>query len=261
MDWKAHYDEGFEQGRLSAGAGQLEQARTRELLERFLPAAPARIYDVGGGPGVYASWLTEGGYEVHLLDPVELHVEQASARSIASATVGDARDLPFDDDSADVVLMLGPLYHLSECSDRLAALEEARRVCRPGGTIAAAAISRYASTLDGLHNGWLGSPDFRKIVDRDLAEGQHRNPTADPRWFATAYFHRPEDLREEVEAAGLSLKLLAGIEGPGWKLPDLDQRWADADARAQVLEAARLLESEPSVLGYSAHLLAVASPR
>lgn len=118
--------------------------------------------------------------------------------------------------------------------------------------------ARYASTIDGLSHGWLGDPGFQTIVRSDLEHGQHRNPSRDPRWFTTAYFHRPEDLRGEIEAAGLDLTALVGVEGPGWRLYDLDERWSDPVRRQQLLDAARWVEAEPSLLGYSAHLLAVA---
>ena len=76
-------------------------------------------------------------------------------------------------------------------------------------------------------------------------------------YFTTAYFHRPEELRREVEHAGLDVEGLYGIEGPGWILPDLADRWKDPARRAILLETARALESEPSVIGCSAHLLVV----
>src|SRR5258705_11702666 len=75
----AYYARGLERDRLASGPGALEFARTQALLERYLPAPPAEVADVGGGPGRYAVWLAERGYRVHLIDPVPLHVEQARA--------------------------------------------------------------------------------------------------------------------------------------------------------------------------------------
>src|SRR5262249_39568553 len=160
---------------------------------RFLPAPPAVVADVGGGPGLYACWLADLGYEVHLYDPVPLHVAQAEAASkarpthpLAGCAVGDARAVGRPDESADAVRLLGPLYHLTERADRLAALREARRVLRPRGTLVAAAISRFASALDGLRAGFLDDPAFAAIVSRDLADGQHRNSAGHPAYFTTA---------------------------------------------------------------------------
>ena len=76
--------------------------------------------------------------------------------------------------------MLGPPYHLTERADRVRALAEARRALYPGGVVAAAAISRYASTLDGLFRGLLREPGFDAVVERDVTDGQHPTPTTSP---------------------------------------------------------------------------------
>ena len=128
-------------------------------------------------------------------------------RGSVTASLGEPADLPFADASFDAVLLLGPLYHLTARTDRLRALTEAVRVVRPGGPVLAAAISRFASLLDGVTTGMLRQPAFRAIVERDVADGQHRNPTNEPRWFTTAYFHHPRDLAEEARA-GLSPHLM-----------------------------------------------------
>jgi hypothetical protein len=120
---------------------------------------------------------------------------------------------------------------------------------------AAAAISRFASVLDGLVSGWLGDPAFDAIVERDLADGQHRNPTNRPQWFTTAFFHHPDDLRGELADAGLEFEALFGIEGPGWLLWE---RWDEPRGRENILRVARAVEQEQSLIGASAHLLVVA---
>jgi len=258
------YHRAPEEDRLEQGAFALEGLRTRELIERHARRPPATVVDVGGAAGVYALWLADAGYTVHLVDPVPRLVAEAERRSagrprpLASCRVGDARALDFPDQSADMVLLLGPLYHLTEAVDRAGALREVRRVLKPGGRLFAAAISRWASALDGLAHDLYQDPRFAAIVERDLREGQHRNPTEQLDYFTTAYFHRPDELRAEVVAAGLILDGLYGIEGPGWLLSDVTARLADPRRRADLLRVARLLESEPWVLGISAHLLMVA---
>jgi ubiquinone/menaquinone biosynthesis C-methylase UbiE len=254
-----YYGRGEELGRLE-GSFRLEFARTQELLTRCLPDPPAVVLDVGGGPGVYAAWLAERGYEVHLLDPVELHVRQAREASdrIASAERGDARALPYADGTADAVLLLGPLYHLQEHADRRRALEEARRVLRPGGVLAAAAISRFASTIDGLRRGLLLAPVFEQGVERSLREGRHENPERVPERFTTAYFHLPGELEGEVRTAGFEDVAVLAIEGVGEFVPEVGEWLDDPVRRGVLLRAIERVEVEPSLLGASPHLLAVA---
>ena len=243
--------------------GRLERVRTQELLARYLPPAPASVLDIGGGPGAYAIWLARRGYAVHLLDPVELHVAQARDASgrapdaaLATAEVGDARALPAADGSADAVLLLGPLYHL-DAEDRHRALREARRVLRRGGVVAAAAISFFAPTIDGIRNAKLDEPGFEAIIEHDLVAGHHLNPDRNPGWFTTAYFHRPEQLAAEVQAAGFALDALLAIEGVGHYLAEPDAWLDDPVRREALLRAIRRVESEPALLGASPHLLAV----
>jgi SAM-dependent methyltransferase len=261
MEVREHYGAGIERDRLGAGVGRLEAERTLELLARWLPPAPAVVLDVGGGAGRHALPLAALGFHVHLVDPVPLHVQQAAEASaaaehpLASVAAGEARDLAFPDASADAVLLLGPLYHLTDAGDRLSALREARRVVRPGGVIVAAGISRWASTLDGFRRGFLRDAEFARIVADDVATGVHHNPTRHPDWFTTAYFHRPDELAGEVRAAGFAVDGPVAVEGLAGLAPDIEAMLDDPEVRARVLEALRRTEREPALIGVSSHFL------
>lgn len=253
----AHYALGMEDARLRPGGRlRLEFIRTLELLERLLPPAPARVLDVGGGTAVYAVPLCERGYAVHLIDAMPMHVERAAEvareRGLAglTAAVGDARSLTDVGSGYDAVLLLGPLYHLTERADRVQALTEAVRVARPGAVVAAVAISRYASLLDGLERRILTEPVFRGIVERDLVDGQHRNPEGDrhPEYFTTAFFHLPDELVAEAVDAGLTDVELYSVEGPGWIVESID------DLEGQLF-AARATEREPALMAATSHFL------
>lgn len=261
LQW--YYERDREHERLTRGVGQLEFERSKELILRHLPPSPAAILDLGGGTGPYSFWLSGLGYSVHLIDAMPLHIERARelGRRFESHSVtfeaGDARRLRQQDFSFDAALLLGPLYHLTEHADRLRALAEVGRVLQPGAPLFAAGISRFASALDGLFGDLHQDPQFRRIVRQDLATGEHVNPTRRPSYFTDSYFHRPKELEEELLQAGFDDVSVLAVEGPAALLQNFDDHWTDPDRRRLLMETVRALESEPSVLGVSSHLLAV----
>ena len=249
-----YYRRGGETDRLSAGTGRLEYLRTWDILTRILPPAPARIADVGGATGVYAGPLAAAGYQVTVVDPLPEHVAAAGALPGVTAVAGDARELPLPDSSADGVLMLGPLYHLTDRDDRLRAWREAVRATRPGGVVAGAVISRFASLCDGFAKGYFAEPGFAGIVAGALADGVHRNRDAHRRWFTTAYFHHPAEPAAEAAEAGLTGVRTLAVEGPAWMSAHLSGLLDDPEL---VLTMLRRVEEEPSLFGSSSHLLTV----
>ena len=265
-EFLSYYESFDEANRLKRGAGLLEIARMRELIQRFLPPPPTVVLDVGGGPGAYSCWLAQLGHEVHLIDPVEKHVKQAQeacdsqpAHPLASIALGDARSLMRKDDSADVVLLMGPLYHLTSREQRLAALREAHRVLKPGGLIFAKAINRFAPLLDGLENGTIDDPAFLRILLSDLETGQHRGHPESGQYFTTAFLHLPEELESEVRDAGFRSLGLYAVQGPGAMTIDLENRLSDPNKRKLLLDLVRSVEQEETLLGLSAHFVVVAT--
>lgn len=258
-----HYrTQASESTRLRSGRAAIEFDRQKEILTRVLPKPPGRILDIGGGPGSYSLWLAGRGYEVHLLDPVELHVQQAARRASRAGLeidtrIGDARSLPYPSKFADAVLLMGPLYHLVRAPDRRRALREALRVLRPGGVLAAVGISRFTSLLDGSWQGYIRDPAFRRIVRRDLRSGQHRNPKRVPAYFTTAFFAHPDELRAEAVESGFSSTELIGSEGFLWWVPDILRYWQNARLRSFLLETTRKIEREPMFVGLGPHFMVI----
>lgn len=259
------YYSGFdEQTRLSDNWGQIEFLRSQNIISRYLKKTSSVILDVGGAAGRYSCWLAKEGHEVHLIDPVPLHIQQAQAASdaqpetpLVSCNVGDARQLEFDDEIADVVLLLGPLYHLVESEDRNRCLSEAYRVLKRGGHLFAVGISRFASTIDGLDSGYFLDPAFRKIMRDDLESGQHRNPTKHPAYFMDTFFHHPDELRAEVAGSGFEIAGLFAVEGISYLMKDFDKNWDIEDNREFLLEIIGKIEEEASLIGASPHIMCV----
>jgi SAM-dependent methyltransferase len=232
-------DRADEDDRLAASAlGELEFTRTTELIARYLPLPPATALDVGGGSGRYAAWLADLGYSVHLVEPVPLHVQQARARAAAGPTfdvsVGHAGELPAQDASQDAVLLLGPLYHLPDPAERVQAWAESRRVLKADGVVFGVCINQFAGLLDSLRH---------EFVDTGFGR--------------VGYLHPSGQLADEARAAGLQVEAVFGVEGPGCLVTDLNERWLDPAMRETILEAAREVEAEPSLIGASHHTLVV----
>jgi SAM-dependent methyltransferase len=259
---ETHYSTRWDEAaRLSSTVkGRLEQARLYDFLGQWFPPASARVADIGGGPGVHAGWLRKQGYDVVLLDPVQRHVDQAVAAGI-SAQLGDARRLPWPNESFDAVLLAGPLYHLPDASDRRLALREALRVLRLGGVVAAVAINRAANLIGStLANTLLARQD---IVRDILDTGQ----SADNDRMAHCYYHRESELRSELINAGLRPVNIFGLTGPGgwltvmidahFKSQPYSDRLAEHDPLDTALECSRLADQMPELVAASSLFLAV----
>ncbi|MFD8261929.1 class I SAM-dependent methyltransferase [Streptomyces griseoluteus] len=257
---KRFYTETFnEADRLVTTAdGQLEMVRTQELLRRHLPHQSARVLDVGGGPGAHARWLLDDGHAVHLVDPIEHHITQAR-RTGATVELGDARQLSAEDASYDVVLVLGPLYHLLERRERDQALAEAYRVTKPGGLFAAAGINRFASLFEHTAFAHLHHEPVQQSIAGVLSSQIHDGK----RSFTAAYFHEPAQLQGEVDEAGFVDVVVHGVEGPAWSMLAAIERHTgesvvDSPVFASALTAARMAEPYPELLAASSHLLVCA---
>jgi ubiquinone/menaquinone biosynthesis C-methylase UbiE len=259
---RQHYDLGHETNRLTGLS--LERLRTESILFRNLPQCPSVILDIGGGDGVYAFPLAAKGYEVHLVDPIELHVQQAidknksASATLKSIQAGDARKLNFEDQSADVVLYLGPLYHLQLKADRMQALKEAYRVLKKGGLFVSAHISKFTSLIDGIQWNHFEDPNFVKIVDEDLNSGCHHNPANHPAYFTEAFFQHPLEAKSENALTGFSHANLVSIEGPIWMIRDLDKQLSDPKKLELILSYLEKVERDETIVGASSHYAIVA---
>lgn len=256
----AGYNCGVEKGRLHRGLGLIEFARTKEILLEELPPPPAVIYDIGGAYGEYAFFLAEKGYEVHLFDLAEEHIriarENDKADVLMDAAVADARSIPREDASADAILLFGPLYHIVEHEEREKCLAECCRLLKPGGKLFTANITCFATALKYTEcYDWrpvLDDDDAYRMIEATVRTGLHRGNE-----IGLVYFHRPEELRDEVAAAGFTEVELRGVIGPGWIVRNLDEIWPDPVKREAILRIIRLLEREESLMGFSTHFLSI----
>ena len=264
-DVLAKYNAGIEKGRLHKDLGLIEFERTKEILCEMLPPPPAVLYDIGGGYGEYAFWLTSLGYEVHLFDLSEKNIEMAhemeaeTGLTLAAAELADAREINRPNASADAILLFGPLYHIIEREERALCLKECRRLLKPNGLLFTANITCFARLLH-----YVSIYDKNPIID-DIAifaamEKTVKTGINTPLSTSTmghAYFHRPNELKEELEASGFADVDLRGVIGPCWMITNLDEAWPDPVKREAIMRVVRLLEKEESMMGFSTHFLSI----
>ena len=253
----------METDRLGQHVFQLEKIRTQEIILRYL-RSQMHIADIGGATGAYSFWLHDMGHRVHLLDAAEFHIDTAKKVSItenkrlASISLGDARQLPYDDAQFDLVLLFGPLYHLQEKEDRVKSIAEAKRVLKKDGVLLAATITRYASLFDGFWQGFIDDPAFEHILKQDLEDGNHFNPVNHPMYFTDAHFHTHREIKEEFTGGGFYTVNTIAIEGFGWLTPNFMERWNDEDSRNKMLRYVKQTENDPIMIGISAHVMTIA---
>jgi len=260
---KEYYAQDIEAHRLDSEYFKLEGIRTKEIIERYLTKGKLEVLDVGGGAGFYSFWLQGKGHQVTLLDLTPRNIELAQMHSEASGVklkatkVGDAVNLPFPDDQFDAVLLLGPLYHLTERHERVKAIAEAKRVLKPGGILLAAVISRYASVFDGFQRDLVFDNQFFKLMTDDIYAGVHRNETNKLDYFTTAYFHTPAEIQSEVIDSGLTFEKLIAIESFGWIVRKFQEKMTDPSYMDRLLSTIRLLEENQDLMAMSLHIMAV----
>ena len=230
----------------------------RALAEHLLPA-PAAVADIGGGVGRYAVELARQGYEVTLIDIAQRCLDFARARAgeagvaLAGVVRSDARDLSgFADGSFDVVLLMGPLYHLQDSADRLAAAREARRVLKPGGKVIATFITRFCIFVYAAVHEQDMIVTQREIGETALATGALHQPEGSA--FPPAWLARPEEVGPLMAEGGFRQTDLLTCEPLIFERED-GINAAEDELHSTWIDLLYRLCREPSILGAGAHLL------
>ncbi len=204
----ASYENYNEEDRLTTDqARRVEFLTTIRVLEQWLPSN-GRMLDCAAGTGIYSFHYAERGYDVTATDITPRHIDYIKRRldgkpfSISTA-VQDATDLSrFADESFDVVLCMGPFYHLIEKSMREKCMAECRRVAKTGGLVVVSYISRFyvMAYVAASNNAYLDSQLIKQITDTGVV--LHDDPMC---FWTDNYFATPDEMEASVHEAGLSI--------------------------------------------------------
>ena len=237
-----------------------EYAVTMQVFADYLPQPPATVLDIGGGPGRYAIALAQQGYAVTLLDLSHNNLAFARAKAqeadveLAGYMCGNALDLSvFPSERFDVVLLMGPLYHLLTEEERHTAICEARRVLRRGGVLCAAFITRYAPLHDAAKREPASVVEHAEESQRILDTGVLVHSWGG---FTDAYFAHPLEVKPLLETHGFQTLNLIAVEGiVGWIEEAVNATSGEVwDAWVRVNYR---IGKDPCVHGAAAHLLYV----
>lgn len=254
------YNNASEETRLDKGMGIFEFERIKSLIEKYIPSSHSIIIDVGGGTGKYSEWLAEKGHQVHLIEPVPKHIKLAQNRANKlknkfSVQLGESRKLDFKNNFADLIILHGPLYHLQKKEDRDLTICEAKRVLNNNGIILAFAINYTASTLVGLLNGLIHKNSFFEMCREELTSGIHNPPDDFPWLLAEAYYHKPEQLKEEFINQELTHINTYAVEGMAWLDKEYFANMMNDKKKKTLLELIKITENDSYLLPFSPHMM------
>jgi SAM-dependent methyltransferase len=163
----SNYDE---EGRLLSKHGSVEFLTTLRYIEKYLQPG-MRILEIGAATGRYSHTLARKGYRVDAVELVQHNIEifKENTQPGEDVTIqqGNAKDLSFlSDETYDVTLLLGPMYHLFTVEEQLLALEEALRVTKKGGILMTAYCGNDATMVQYCFGrGMLREEKYRNLVD------------------------------------------------------------------------------------------------
>jgi SAM-dependent methyltransferase len=237
---------------------QLEYDLTWRFLDAYLPPA-GEILEIGAGTGRYTLGLIQRGYTVTAVDLSEAilkecqkNLAETGLQEKAKLIIGDARYLRHvPKKEFDAVLMMGPLYHLVEESDRQLALQEAYKRIRPGGVIFSAFISRLG-ILGEILKFMPESIEDKEQVGAVLTRGRDREDW--PKGGFRAYFARVEEVIPLHEGVGFETIKLVGVE-PCISSDDESYNVLKGERRSLWLDLFYEISGEPSIVGASQHML------
>lgn len=245
-----HYNKHPEDKRLLRRHGIVEFETTMHHLHRFLQPGQF-ILDIGAGTGRYTSALMAEGYQVKAVELVRRNIEVFLKREPSADVVqGDARNMAFlPSASADVTLLLGPLYHLIGDEEKLKALNEAKRVTKPGGLIFVAYLMNEYSILSYCFD----EERINDLLARGVVDQQYHVQVQEGELYD---YVRLEDIDRLNEKAGLERVTIFSPDGAADYMRTRLNQMSD-ETFARFIEYQKCISERPDLIGAGSHVVDV----
>ena len=266
---KNYYKHFDEKNRLrNDNSGKLEFLMTMRILEKNFPmlgagvASEVSVLDLGGGAGVYSFPLAKKGYKVTLADLSETLLAQAKnqkeedkVENLIACDQVNATDLScYKDNSFDVVLLFGPLYHLTEKDEREKCVSEIRRVLKTGGKVFASFIPHLSGSI-ALVQRFCWSPDQVDIntLEECFNSGKFKNLSSNG--FQEGYYPASEEIEKLFAVNGFEKQLLRSIRGFGYEKEDVIFKFKNKNVFSKILELIDSTAGDKSIIEMCGHAM------
>lgn len=249
---KAYYSAYDEESRFSRRFNAVEYITTMKYIKKYLKPG-MRIAEIGAGTGRYSLALADMGYEVDAVELVQHNIDvfrsKMKPQQKVSIVQGDAVDLKFSDETYDITLLLGPMYHLFSKEDQIKAISEALRITKTGGMVFAAYVMNDLTVYDYLFlRGNMKKYKENKYIDSDF----HANPV--PELIFQLY--RKEDIDSIIQGFKTQRMHFVGTDMISCLLRDSITNMDDEDFADYLDFHFKICEREDTV-GLSSHSLDV----
>ncbi len=241
-----------EEKRLSEGCDNrhtVEREVKKSIIEKYLPEKGS-ILDIGAGTGLYSVHFAQKGYKVSACDIVPKHVDIIKEKSEKlnlniDARIADALNVPYEDESYDLVLLSGPIYHLKSVEEKTKAISEAVRCCKKNGIV----VVDFLSQIQGFINrAILDEEYFAKLSDAEIDDIKCED--------VVFSFDRTKNIGDIFNKLGLKDTKYYGTDSIT-RFIKKDINWFGPKALDNWIKFILKISDDPEVIGLSEHCLAI----